>query len=560
MQLINPEKLKILPSLHLTIIESCRKQPHKIAMLGKAGTSRQYTYGELAGYILKLAGGLRSLGLKAGDRVGILSENCPEWGLTYLAILNAGGIVVPFDSAWKEMELRNILKMSGIRFIFCSGKYAGVAREIINQSALDTQLIGFEPDNAPNLEILAKAVPLIGELRSMEDPAALIYTSGTTGDPKGVILTHRNILSNIEAIIHCIEFYSDDIYLSVLPLHHTLEATCGFLLPLCIGTTIAYSKSLKSRDILEDIRNHGVTCMVGVPLLFEKMYKTIEKRIEESPFARRLTYRLLYGVSRLAWNFKIRAGKSLFRKLRNNAGLGSIRLLISGGAPLPAEIAEWFNLVGFDFLQGYGMTECSPVVSVHRPHDIRFESVGSPLPALSVEIDNPSPEGIGEIKVKGPSNTPGYLDNAKATAELIRDGWLYTGDMGRLSNGHLYITGRKKNLIVSAAGKNIYPEEIENALLMSPYILESVVLGRKKDNKMGEEIFAAIVPDLERIKSHEKVQGQEPGPEQIQQIIDAEVTAVNDRLADYKRINRFEVRYQEFEKTSSRKIKRSLYR
>ena len=560
MQLINPEKLKILPSLHLTIIESCRKQPHKIAMLGKAGTSRQYTYGELAGYILKLAGGLRSLGLKVGDRVGILSENCPEWGLTYLAILNAGGIVVPFDSAWKEMELRNILKMSGIRFIFCSGKYAGVAREIINQLALDTQLIGFEPDNAPNLEILAKAEPLIGELRGMEDPAALIYTSGTTGDPKGVILTHRNILANIEAIIHSIELFSDDIFLSVLPLHHTLEATCGFLLPLCTGLTIVYARSLKSRDILEDIRNNRITCMVAVPLLFEKMYKTIEKKVEESPFPRRLTFQLLYQASRLGWRFRVKAGRSLFRALREKAGLGSIRLLISGGAPLPADIAKWFNLIGLDFLQGYGLTECAPVVSVHRPHDIRFGSVGSPLPNLVIDIDNPSPEGIGEIKVKGPANTPGYLDNEKASSDLIRDGWLFTGDMGRVSKGHLYITGRKKNLIVSAAGKNIYPEEIETALLMSPYILESVVLGRKKDNKMGEEIFAAIVPDLERIKSHEKVQGQEPRPEQVQQIIDDEVKSVNDRLADYKRINRFEIRYQEFEKTSSRKIKRNLYR
>jgi long-chain acyl-CoA synthetase len=560
MQLINPGKVKILSSLHSTVIESCRKQPQKVAMIGKAGTSRHYTYGDLAAFIPKLAGGLKSLGLKAGDRVGILSENCPEWGIAYLAILTAGGIIVPLDSAWKEMELRNTLRMSGIRFIFCSARFAGVAREIINQAALDIRLIGFEPDISPNLEMLAKAEPLVDASRGMDDPAALIYTSGTTGDPKGVILTHRNILANIEAIIQSIELYSEDIFLSVLPLHHTLEATCGFLLPLCAGLTTVHSRSLKSRDILEDIKNNRITCMVAVPLLFEKMYKTIEKKVEESPFLRRLTFQLLYQASGLGWRLRVKAGRALFRALREKAGLGSIRLLISGGAPLPADIAKWFNLIGFDFLQGYGLTECAPVVSVHRPHDIRFDSVGSPLPNLVIDIDDPSPDGVGEIKVKGPANTPGYLDNEKASADLIRDGWLHTGDMGRLWNGHLYITGRKKNLIVSAAGKNIYPEEIETALLMSPYILESVVLGRKKDNKMGEEIFATIVPDLERIKSHEKIQGQEPGREQIQQIIDDEVKSVNDRLADYKRINRFEIRYQEFEKTSSRKIKRNLYR
>ncbi len=245
--------------------------------------------------------------------------------------------------------------------------------------------------------------------------------------------------------------------------------------------------------------------------------------------------------------------------MREKAGLGSLRMMVSGAAPLPPKIAEWFNLIGFDFLEGYGLSECAPVVAVNRPHDISFGSVGPPLPTIKMAIEDPSPDGVGEIKVKGPNNTIGYLDNHQATAELLKDGWLYTGDMGKMKKGRLYITGRKKNVIVSAAGKNIYPEEIEAALHLSPFILESIVLGRKKGSKMGEEVHAIIVPDMEQVKRQHDVGIDSPEPEKVRQVIEDEVKSVNERLADYKRLVRFELRFDEFEKTSSRKIRRALY-
>ncbi len=247
-------------------------------------------------------------------------------------------------------------------------------------------------------------------------------------------------------------------------------------------------------------------------------------------------------------------GFNLFKSFRQKAGLGSITSFISGGAALPPTITKWFNTIGIKLFQGYGMTECSPVVTVTRPDDIRYDSIGPPLPDVEVKIDNPNGDGIGEIIVRGENTTPGYIDNPKATAELIRDGWLYTGDFGKFENGHFYVTGRKKNLIVSGGGKNIYPEEIEIELDLSGLVLESIVYGKIKQGKTGESICAIIVPDMDVIDSNDK-----KTPERIRELIKTEVDEVNKRISDYKRIETFEIRLEEFEKTSTRKIKRRLY-
>jgi long-chain acyl-CoA synthetase len=246
--------------------------------------------------------------------------------------------------------------------------------------------------------------------------------------------------------------------------------------------------------------------------------------------------------------------------MRERAGLGTVNVFVSGGAPLPPQIGRFFGLIGFDFIQGYGMTECSPCVSVSRIADIRFESVGPPLPNVEVKIANPDSAGTGEIIVRGGCVTPGYRDNPEQTAELIRDGWLHTGDLGRLERGHLYITGRAKNLIVSAAGKNIYPEEHEEKLMASPYVLESVVFGRNKEGRQGEDVLAIIVPDVEQFSSEFGMPIDSPDANKINDIIGSVVRDVNAAMADYKRISTFEVRLDELEKTSTKKIKRFLYK
>ena len=559
MPLINEKDIDLTKTIFDAVLHTCRQLPDKAAFIARGGEGKTYTYKEVGDAVVKIAGGLQQRGYKKGDRIALISENCPEWGIIYLAAMAAGCIVVPLDASLKPNELARFLRVAKVKTLFCSIKWEHDAQKIIalNDLHIDTILMTF--DDGCTLKVLAESEPFVSTEVGPEDIAVIIYTSGTTGDPKGVILTHRNILSNVNSYVKSLMMYQDDIFLSVLPLHHTFEASVGLLFPACAGLTVVYARALKSRDILNDIRNNKVTFMIGVPILFEKMYSAIVKRISDIPKIKRASLIALYAACKIGWKMKKRAGVILFRELREKAGLGTIRMMVSGGAPLPPKVAEWFNMIGFIFIGGYGLTECSPVVSFNRPNDINFSSVGPPVPGVELAIDRPTPDGIGEILVRGENNTPGYIDNPDATAELLKNGWLYTGDMGKIKNGHLFITGRKKNLIVSGGGKNIYPEEIEAELNLAGYVLESLVIGRTKEKKAGEDIWAVIVPDIEQIKIGENITGDEIPPEKIRQLIKIEIDAVNSRITDYKRIVNFEIRLEEFEKTSTRKIKRRLY-
>ena len=322
---------------------------------------------------------------------------------------------------------------------------------------------------------------------------------------------------------------------------------------------VVYARSLKSKEILEDIKRNNATIMIGVPLLFEKMYDSMARKIKTAPLVRRFLFKILFGLSWLGWKFGLRLGHGLFKSMRAKAGLSSIRMFVSGGAPLPKNIATFFNLIGFSFLEGYGLTETSPVLTANRIDDIKFGSVGRAISGVEVKINSPDKDGIGEIIARGGNITPGYKDNPAATAELIRDGWLYTGDLGKLKNGYLYITGRAKNLIVSAAGKNIYPEELEERLSRIDGVLESVVFGRQKEGRQGEEVRAVIVVDLDYFGLSEN-DGIETGQmEQMRGRIDEAVAELNKSMASYKRIVGYEMRTDELAKTSKRSIKRFLY-
>jgi len=558
MSAITPQKFPVSNTIFETVLTTCRRIPDKTAIVGKGGRGAIYSYRDVEHLIRGISGSLRSKGLTKGDRVAIISENCPEWGLSFLGILTAGCVAVPFDASLKETELARFLRVSGIKLIFASPAWYKPVTDLVTLNGLSLEIVALNCDDN-NFRRMVESESYVAAGIAGDDMAMLIYTSGTTGDPKGVILSHRNILGNIFSLVQIELLREEEVLLSVLPLHHTLESTCGLLFPLCGGMTVVYARSRKSRDLIEDIKNNGVTCMIAVPLLYEKMYNAVNKRISELPFPQKTALKSFYAISKLAWKLGPNIGRTLFKGLRTKVGLEKVDIMVSGGAPLPRAVSEWFNLLGFAFLNGYGMTECSPVISVARPGEVRFESAGPPLPDVEIEIDNPSPDGIGEIKVRGPNCTCGYLDNPAATSELIREGWLHTGDLGKMDKGHIYITGRKKNLIVSGGGKNIYPEEIEAELNLSPYILESIVFGRSRIKKAGEEIWAIIVPDLEQARPAGEIPDEISSPKRIREIVEREIAAVNDRLADFKRIAQFEIRMEEFEKTSTRKIKRGLY-
>ncbi len=543
--------------------DSARRNARRIALVAEGGQGKQYTYHETAELVSRLAAGLLNTGLIADKDIGLLSENRPEWAISYLAIQAAGGTVVPIDANLSEKEIGYIIGHARLRVVFASGKF----EDFLNSLPGNIKVVSLEESSPQSWQhLLAGDDSTVKRTLSHTvtvnrgNVAVLIYTSGTTGAPKAVELTHGNLLSNLKGITVSLPFDESDTFLSVLPLHHTFEATCGFLTPIIYGAKIVYARSLKSKEILEDIGNNSVTVMCGVPLLYEKMYLAIRQKLDSLPLMKKMLFKTMFTASALSWAAGGKLGKSIFKGLREKAGLGTIRMFVSGGAAIPPVIARFYNVIGFDFMQGYGMTEASPVISVNRPGNIKFGSVGPPLENVEVRIDNPDENGIGEIVVKGGNVSPGYRDNKEATREILRDGWLYTGDLGCLKEGHLWITGRRKNLIVSAGGKNIYPEELEEKLTESPAILEAVVFGRRKDTKQGEEVWALIVPDLEYISESTGTPLEQLVMKEVSEVVKKEVAEINGHIAPYKRIGNFDIQLEELEKTSTKKIKRFLYK
>jgi long-chain acyl-CoA synthetase len=542
-------------SLFAALRNTVQQYPQTVAYKGYGGQGRSYTYAEVYERVRALAAGLQQGPFAAVRTVALLAENCPEWPIAYLAIVASGKTVVPIDAGLKPGEIESLLKLSQVKLAIVSGRLEPLLRQQAGIACLS-----LDPSSPQDWEQATGSPDDHVDSATQETLAALLYTSGATGVPKAVMLSHGNLLSNLESVRRAIPFGHGDIWYSVLPLHHTFEATCGFLTPMVCGATVVYARSLKSKEIIEDIRANNITVMCGVPLLYEKMYQAIQRGLRDAPVTRRLMFRLLYGLSRVGWAQGGGAGKTLLGGFRNRIGMADMRIFVSGGAPLPPHIAEFFNLIGITFLQGYGMTECSPVISVNRPQNVRFGSVGPPLDGVEVRIANPDAGGVGEIEVRGGNITTGYKDNPLQTAELLADdGWLRTGDLGRYDEGHLWITGRAKNLIVSAAGKNIYPEEIEEKLLASPYVLEALIVGRRKETRLGEEVFALVVPDLEQFAAEYGLSVEAPDIDFIRKQLAAVVAEVNSQMAEYKRIAAFDVSTSELEKTSTKKVKRFLY-
>jgi long-chain acyl-CoA synthetase len=505
-----------------------------------------------------------------GSRIGLLGENRPEWAIGYLAAVSQGIVVVPLDPQLKPEGHRHILHDSASSACITTAQYLGRILEL--KPALPDlsriicmDIIADRPSGVEFLDDLegiggdSAAIPHRGP--GLKDVAAIIYTSGTTGQAKAVVLTHRNLMSDVDAQYRSILYDERDNFLSVLPLHHTFESTCGLLVPLYNGATVTYARSLKSRDIVEDIRDSRTTVLLGVPLLFEKMLAGIYRAVSERGLATRLLFWTLHGFSRtLRTSTGLKGGREFFGAFRRKAGLSTLRLMISGGAPLAQSVARDFETLGFPLLQGYGLTESGPVLCLNPPARPRNETVGPPLPTVEIRILEADRNGIGEVLARGPMIMQGYYRNPAATGEVLRDGWLHTGDLGCIeSDGYLRIVGRRKNVIVTAAGKNVYPEEVEAALLKSPYISEILVLGITKPNTNHEEVHALIFPNYEELDRYGNRGGRRLDNEGVEDLIRQEIRRVSAELPDFKRVKGFEIRSEEFPKTTTRKIKRYLF-
>lgn len=542
----------MLPTIAERFFDSVQKYGD-LPAVGFSGEDAYLTYAQLGEKVKECARCLETI--KAGETVGLLSENRPEWGKAYFGILAAGGTVVPFDSLLKEDELRQIFIDSGIHRIFVSHKFIALAESII--ASLDRRIEIIDLENIPVVDT-GEFIPRYSE--NPHGPAVIIFTSGTTGRAKQVILTHANILSDIDSIKKCVRFDPGDRFLSVLPLHHTFEATAGFLLALLSGCAIYYVRELNSREIMTGFQRHKISYFISVPLILEKLYHGILGAVKKAPLTKRVLFTFMNKSARAIYSMTGKnAGVKLFASLREKAGLSSLKLIVSGGAPLPIEVAKGFGMLGFTMLEGYGLTETSPVLSVNLPGKIKFGSVGQPLPRVELKIDSPDEHGIGEILAKGPMVTLGYKENPEATAELFDGEWMRTGDMGYIDDeGYLFIKGREKNLIVSAAGKNIYPEEIEAQLLNSDFILEAMVYGHQAANGR-EEVAAIVYPDYELLGMELEKKPEAVTGDDCKTIIGRDIKDICGRMADFKRVKHITYTREELAKTSTRKIKRYLY-
>lgn len=523
------------------------------------------TYGELMELVTLIARGLRSNGLKPGDKVAILGHNCPEWGQAYLGASMAGGVMVPLDSLLTQNEITHLLTDSRAKAAFVTTRFLDCVMEArYSNSCLEKIIVldwnqGRPPEDVILLNDLLRQGekgPAIHRLPDLHDTASIIYTSGTTGRPKGVMLTHKNIVSDCAACSQAIHI-DQERFLSVLPMHHAFEFTAGFILPLYSGCTVTYARGLKSKQIIEDLQASRATVMLGVPLLYQKMLEGIRRGVERAPTTRKTLFHAMRNVVKMGERLGNRhLGRVLFKGLREKMGLGALRFFIVGGAPLRPQIPREFRRIGITMLQGYGLTEASPVLTLNPEHAPRDESIGKPLPGVEVKVIDPDGHGVGELAFRGPMVMKGYYKNERATKQVLTsDGWLLTGDLGRIDeSGYVYVCGRSKNLIVTPAGKNVYPEEIEALLVESPDILEAMVYGSPLPTG-GEEVRAIIVPDYETIG--EKY-GDALDELEVNRLISRNVKEINAGLAGYKRIKSFQIRDEELPKTSTRKIKRHL--
>lgn len=518
------------------------------------------SYVPLGERAVDVSSALLKLGMEKGDRAAILSESRPEWGIALFGIISCGGIVVPMDVKLSEKEIEFILNDSGAKFIFVSDKHLSTMDNLKPKLTNIKNIFLLDETDRTDIVKLKDLKMKEGDKKylplGIEDTAIIVYTSGTTGVAKGVELTYKNLIFQAKELNRLVHYTEADNFLSMLPLNHMLEMTGGLLAPLYVGGTITYCDSLKPANIMALMNETRTTVMITVPLVLKIFHDGIIRKAQSLTFLKRQAFFMILHLCRFLLRFKIKMGRSVFRKIHEQFG-GRLRCFVSGGAPLDPAVEMNFNAMGFTILQGYGLTETSPVITVNTFEELKYGSVGKPIPGVEVKLMKPDGTFAdeGEVVTRGDHVMKGYYKNPEKTAEIIKDGWLHTGDIGRFDRkGFLYITGRIKNMIVLGGGKKVFPEEVEEVISASPYIKEICALGRKAESglKAGtEEVFAVIVPNLDRFEELEK-----KDKEAIKKKIGAEISRLSDNLAEYKKISDFMLYFDELPKTSTRKIRR----
>ena len=526
---------------------------------------KSITYNEAFDTVNSLGTALVNRGLK-GKRIAVIGENCYQWATSYLAVICGTGVVVPLDKELGAGELKQLCIEAEVSAVMFTEKYAETFKEMKVSGDTSIELL-IKLNGHKEFEDMLTWSGLIAEGKSLMDGgdrsfvdaeiaydemSELLFTSGTTGIAKGVMLSHKNICFDLMIAPTILNVNTWDIFFSVLPIHHTYEGTCGFLMPLYKGAAIAYCEGLKY--IVKNLSEVRPTMFLGVPAIFEALYKTIWKNIKKQ--GKESAVKKVMAINKFTKKLGFDLNKKFLKDVYKVFG-GRLRVIISGGAAIDPAILQFFNDLGFIAVQGYGLSECAPMGALNPDQHkyMRNASVGHILPGMQVKIADKDEDGIGEICLKGDNVMLGYYKNPEETAKVIKDGWFYTGDQGYTDDeDFIYITGRKKNVIIASNGKNVFPEELEYLLSKSPYVAESMVWGAD-DEKGDITIVASIRPDEEEVAEaigEEKAKDDEA----IKELLWKEVDRINADLPLFKKIKKISVRREEFEKNTSKKIKR----
>ena len=535
-------------------------RPAYIFKTEKKGEFKTITHKQFREDINALGTSLIKMGLK-NKKIAVISENRYEWELAYLSISAGTGVVVPLDKALPDNEIENLILRSQVEAIFYSKKYDEIMNKLREKK--NTNLKYFismelqENDNGIYSQklLVEKGKKLIKEGNSSyldakidaEKMGVMLFTSGTTAMSKAVMLSHKNIVTNVMDIIQRFDLNEEDRFLSFLPLHHVFECTVGFLYPISIGGSICFCEGVK--HMAENIKEFDITAMISVPAVFDIIYRKVMKTIEKK--GKLEAIKKGKKISNLLLKIKIDVRKKLFKEIHESLG-PKLKLVVTGGAALDPETEAGFNDLGFDVEQGYGLTETSPVIAAETPKCRRLGSIGKSFPSVEVKIDNPDENGIGELMAKGPSIMIGYYENDEATKKALdADGWFHTGDLARIDeDGFIYISGRKKSVIVLNNGKNVFPEEIETLLNKVEGIKESFVYEKKEDGDV--KVCVKIVYDKEIIKELYNIEGDD----EIREFLWGKVKDVNRLMPKYKYVREMIITEEELIKTTTLKIKR----
>lgn len=510
------------------------------------------TYKEFGEQVNFLGAGLYELGLK-GKRVAIIGKNRYEWALSYVTLLMGNMVAVPLDKGLTDIEIENSLIQSKADCVIFDAQYVDILEKLKNEGKTNLQefICMDKVEGLKNIQDVIE-VGKNGPVQEFADCQVdsdemriLLFTSGTTSSSKAVMLTQRNIAENIYSM-KCVEtFLPTDVNLAFLPYHHTFGST-GQLIMLASGVKTAFPDGL--RYVAENFREYKVSVFVGVPLLIESIYGKLQKEIEKQGKTK------LISIARKISNFLLRLGidvrRKIFKQIIDQLG-GNMRLIISGAASLDKSVAQGFNELGIRVIQGYGLTETAPVIAAENDKYIKYGSVGFPMRNVEVEIAEPDENGVGELKVKGPNVMLGYYENQEATDEVLKDGWFYTGDLGYIdSEGFIFITGRKKNLIVQKNGKKVFPEELEELVNKIDVVKESMVFGWPK----GDDIEVSVKIQYDEDIRKKKYAGS--SDEEFEKNVWAKIKDVNKELPKYKYMKHMILTKEEFIKTTTAKIKR----